>query len=160
MIKCFEYVRHLNPLLFSPASHTLMRRACRNDVVPPTVFLQSVQSLALDPDVRQSVAASLKSTCAGSGALYVYPFCCGFSQLNIHTSCRFALLISDDELVTMVQPKTPEHRITAPDILLLIDFIKATPSLKSHEQNWLPLCLPNFNDKGFLQVCSRWSWLV
>lgn len=65
---------------------------------------------------------------------------------------RFGLLICDDRLVTMVQPKAVEHRITAPDILLLIDFVKATPALKSSEQNWLPLCLPNFNDKGFLQV--------
>ena len=41
------------------------------------------------------------------------------------------------------------------DVLLLSHFIGNASSLKSHDQNWVPVCMPNFNSSAFLQVLSK-----
>lgn len=41
---------------------------------------------------------------------------------------------------------------TFADILLLAHFIESSPSLLTHDQNWIPICLPAFNAGGYLQV--------
>ncbi len=38
------------------------------------------------------------------------------------------------------------------DMLLLAHFIGNSPSLLTHDQNWVPICLPTFNSRGYLQA--------
>ena len=38
------------------------------------------------------------------------------------------------------------------DAVLLTHFVANTTSLQSSDQHWIPICLPDFNDKGFLQA--------
>lgn len=40
----------------------------------------------------------------------------------------------------------------APDVLLLTHFVANSKSLRANDHNWVPLCMPDFNSKGFLQV--------
>ena len=40
------------------------------------------------------------------------------------------------------------------DVVLLAHFVGNTNSLRHHDQNWVPICLPKFNSQAFLQVCD------
>jgi hypothetical protein len=40
------------------------------------------------------------------------------------------------------------------DIQLLTHFIANSRSLRSNDHNWVPICMPDFNSKGYLQVCA------
>jgi hypothetical protein len=44
------------------------------------------------------------------------------------------------------------------DILLLAHFVHNSPSLRSHDQNWVPLCLPSLNAGGYVQVLATLSF--
>lgn len=45
-----------------------------------------------------------------------------------------------------------EFVLEDPDILLLTHFVSNSTSLKTHDQNWVPLCLPTFNSSAYLQA--------
>lgn len=61
----------------------------------------------------------------------------------------YGILLCGTRLVTLVQPKDPKLQLHASDLLLVINFISTQPSLRRVE-SWTPVCLPRFNDRGFL----------
>ena len=65
------------------------------------------------------------------------------------TNLIYAVLLADSCLVTLISPK--RHPMTNSDLLLLINFVNSTQQLRSQE-TWTPLCLPGFNDQGFLNA--------
>lgn len=58
----------------------------------------------------------------------------------------FAILIADNQLVTMVRMK--KYSLQASDIHLIFNLVSASESFKAAE-SWTPICLPNFD--------SRWA---
>jgi hypothetical protein len=48
--------------------------------------------------------------------------------------------------------------IVISDILLLTHFVANSKSLRSNDHNWVPLCMPDFNSTGFLQVQPTCMW--
>ena len=64
----------------------------------------------------------------------------------------YAMLISKFSLVNMVRFK--EHVLKPQDIDLLLNFVNSSAGFREDE-NWTPICLPRFNDRGFLHsyVC-------
>jgi hypothetical protein len=59
----------------------------------------------------------------------------------------FAMLIHRNELVQIVRRRSVA--LDPQDLLLLMNFVAASPSMKL-DQTWAPVCLPQFNDKGFV----------
>lgn len=43
------------------------------------------------------------------------------------------------------------------DLLLLAHFIANSSSLKTQDQHWVPVCMPGFNEHGYLQVFCFFS---
>ena len=67
--------------------------------------------------------------------------------------CRLGLLLYYESLVAYSIHDDRTLILNIMDILLLTHFISNSTSLKSTEHNWVPLCLPHFNSKAYLQVC-------
>eukprot|EP01104_Vermistella_antarctica_P004337 TRINITY_DN14808_c0_g1_i1.p1 TRINITY_DN14808_c0_g1~~TRINITY_DN14808_c0_g1_i1.p1 ORF type:complete len:551 (+),score=107.68 TRINITY_DN14808_c0_g1_i1:170-1822(+) len=61
----------------------------------------------------------------------------------------FSLLLAKHQLVTMVRPK--KHALQPADLHIILNFVYASQSLRS-TSSWTPLCLPMFNDQGFLHA--------
>ena len=60
-----------------------------------------------------------------------------------------AVLFSGMRIVTVVGPRKDGKSLEAVDLLLLANFVHHLPSLRAAE-SWTPICLPCFNDQGFL----------
>ena len=76
----------------------------------------------------------------------------------------FGLLLSSKQLVSMMRPK--KHSLSNSDLNILIGMINYTldsapglPALSNNNEKsedlWFPLCLPQFNQNGFLYVFVR-----
>ena len=61
----------------------------------------------------------------------------------------YAILLCGRRLAALVQPREPHLQLRGSDLLLLANFVAATPSFRQAEASWTPLCLPGFNDTGF-----------
>jgi len=60
----------------------------------------------------------------------------------------YAIVMGRQKLVTLLRPK--KYVLTPPDLNLISNFVNST-AFKGSE-SWTPLCLPNFNDQGFLHA--------
>ncbi len=66
----------------------------------------------------------------------------------------FALLLVGASILTVVQPSYRPHQLRVSDLHLIINFIEKQPGLDSGEQ-WIPMCLPRFNSRGFLYAYTN-----
>ena len=66
----------------------------------------------------------------------------------------FAVLLVGDSILTVVQPSYRPHQLRISDLHLIINFIEKQPGLDSGEQ-WIPMCLPRFNSRGFLYAYTN-----
>ena len=65
----------------------------------------------------------------------------------------FAILLVDEQLLSIVQPSYLPHQLRPSDLRILIKFITSQPGLVTSEL-WSPVCLPRFNSTGFLYAYS------
>lgn len=56
----------------------------------------------------------------------------------------FAILIADNQLVTMVRMK--KYSLQASDLHLIFNLVSSSESFKAAE-SWTPICLPNFDSR-------------
>jgi hypothetical protein len=102
---------------------------------PGPFLVSSVESCFPIPNgVRQKASKALQSIA-------------GKAENNI----AFSLLIVGDKLLTLVQPSYRPHQLRISDLHLIINFTNKQPGLTSSEL-WIPMCLPRFNEKGFLHA--------
>jgi len=103
------------------------------------LLTSSVPTLPLDPSLRHDLGQSLLTICSSTPNL---------------RPVLYALLLSGPRLITLIQPLLPlHHRLHPSDLLLLLNFLTTQPSFRSSgasSESWTPLCLPRFNDTGFL----------
>eukprot|EP00455_Lapot_gusevi_P035921 TRINITY_DN3983_c0_g1_i2.p1 TRINITY_DN3983_c0_g1~~TRINITY_DN3983_c0_g1_i2.p1 ORF type:complete len:239 (-),score=31.20 TRINITY_DN3983_c0_g1_i2:49-765(-) len=59
----------------------------------------------------------------------------------------YAVLMAGTRLVNLVRPK--DGAIYPSDLLVLINFVNSSSTFRDSE-TWTPICLPKFNDQGFL----------
>ncbi|KAH7472273.1 Vacuolar fusion protein MON1-like protein A [Phytophthora ramorum] len=59
------------------------------------------------------------------------------------------LLLAKEQVVAIAQPAKKQFSMLVDDLLLLVNFVYHTPSLAKSE-TWTPICLTNFNARGFL----------
>jgi len=62
----------------------------------------------------------------------------------------YALLVARGQLVHLVRPK--KHILYPPDLHLLINFITESSGFRNSEAALTPICLPKFNNQGFLHL--------
>lgn len=99
----------------------------RNMNCNPGFFLGSTQSLRLAPSMRGQISQALHAEAL--------------------PDLLYALVVARDQVVSLVRPK--RHLAHADDLLLIMNVVNAYKSFRVDEQ-WVPMCLPRFNDKGFL----------
>jgi len=62
----------------------------------------------------------------------------------------YALMIAKGQLVHLVRPK--KHILYPPDLHLLINFVNSSQSFRDSDATLTPICLPVFNNSGFLHL--------
>ncbi|XP_064399979.1 protein SAND-like isoform X2 [Halichondria panicea] len=95
----------------------------------PSFILNGIRCLSMPLSLRQSITSTI-------------------SQARTK-DILFAVLVADDQLVTYLRPK--EYNLVPIDIHLILNLVNASMSFRSTE-SWTPICLPKFNDTGFLHT--------
>jgi hypothetical protein len=115
----------------------LMNAACHADLTPISISFEAAKGFVMDKDLRDEISLQLKNCVINSGAAW-------------------GVLMYEDSLVAYCTNQSINIYLHVSDILLLSHFVGNSNSLKSHDQNWVPLCLPSFNEKAFLQayICN------
>ncbi|KAE9103879.1 hypothetical protein PF010_g13582 [Phytophthora fragariae] len=94
-----------------------------------------VPFVRLKPERRREVARALKFEAPRENATMTTMIC--------------GLLLAKEKVVAVAQPNKKQFSMLVDDLLLLINFVYHTPSLEKSE-TWTPICLSNFNSRGFL----------
>lgn len=97
----------------------------------PSYFLSAVRCLALPSSVRDVISES------------IIRFCSKVPDMV------FGILIAENQLVTLVRMK--KYYIHPGDLHLVFNLINSSESFK-HSESWTPLCLPKFDNSGFLHA--------
>ena len=95
-----------------------------------SILTGAVSCLPLQPNLRADIGRALITACSPVNMLY-------------------AILLCGSRLITLVQPRDSHLHIHGSDLSLFINFITTQPSFRTVEC-WTPVCLPRFNDSGFL----------
>lgn len=114
-----------------------MHLSCSEDVTPPCVAFNAVNGFVCAEDLRRIVTKSLQNRMESSGAV-------------------LGMILHKDRLVTYSTNSQFDLELTTADILLIANFVGASNSLRSNDQNWAPICLPNYNPDAYLQayICN------
>ncbi|CAH0521114.1 unnamed protein product [Peronospora belbahrii] len=104
--------------------------------VAPTLRFKDygVSFVRLKPETRREVTRALEVEAATEDSTST--MICG-------------LLLAKEQVVATVQPNKKQFSMLVDDLVLLINFVYHTPSLAQSE-TWTPICLSNFNARGFL----------
>eukprot|EP00163_Fabomonas_tropica_P028184 TRINITY_DN5692_c0_g1_i5.p1 TRINITY_DN5692_c0_g1~~TRINITY_DN5692_c0_g1_i5.p1 ORF type:complete len:372 (+),score=31.99 TRINITY_DN5692_c0_g1_i5:826-1941(+) len=95
--------------------------------INPSFMLGSVQCLRIPANVRSEIGQVMH----------------GASSKNL----LYCILVAKHQLVNLVRHK--KHHLHPDDLLLILNLVNTSASLRTSE-TWTPICLPAFNDKGFL----------
>lgn len=97
----------------------------------PSTLLSSLECLKLRKSHRQVINNSL---------------------LKVRTpSLLYGLVVADARLVSVIRPK--KHSLHPGDLHLIFNMLFEAGSIKAGGgENWIPLCLPGFNNRGYLYM--------
>jgi hypothetical protein len=73
---------------------------------------------------------------------------CGADN-NSNNNILFGLLCCGERLISLVQPSHAALHMRPTDLILLLHVL-ASPALGASTERWFPVCLPRFNNTGFL----------
>jgi len=123
--------------LLGPDTTRLMHFACKSDLVPTCIAFEATKGFTMESALRDDLLGGLRECVESSGA-------------------ALGLLMHDDALLAYSANASTSLALNVADVLLLTHFVGNSSSLRSHDQNWVPLCLPQFNAGAFLQayVCN------
>ena len=115
----------------------LLRASCVKDITPYSIAFNAVQGFALEASTREKIQTYLKESILESGAAL---------GMVIHSDALLAYSINEETSLNL----------EVSDVLQICHFVGNSNSLRTHDQNWVPLCLPKFNAKAMLQayVCN------
>ena len=98
----------------------------------------AVQGFALEMEEREKVSTLVGSCVNSSGA-------------------ALGMLLYEDALIAYeVNEETPLS-LVVDDVHLLAHFVGNSKSLRTHDQNWVPICLPHFNEGLAPGLCLQYS---
>ena len=119
--------------LLGADSMKLMKTTNRSDIVAKTIAFDSLEALPMHSILRYKILSHLK-------------YC---MEISNAASC---LLMCGQKLITHLADPSLGLLFGASDFILLSTLVSSSSSLKSHEQNWVPICLPSFNENAYLQA--------
>jgi hypothetical protein len=111
----------------------LMHAACKEEITPYCIAFDAVQGFALDVEDREKISSLLGTCVTSSGA-------------------ALGMLLHEDCLISYTVNEETPLSLDVDDVLLLTHFVGNSKSLRTHDQNWVPICLPHFNDGALLQA--------
>eukprot|EP01042_Synura_sphagnicola_P009990 gene9990-12828_t len=123
----------LTNLLGSDADRILLNAGCNVNLTPPPIAFNALEQILVEKSVRDDIHTSLKDCVEKCGA-------------------ASGLLIQDGMLISNQQGSSSGLNLSVADALLITNFVNASQSLKTNEQSWIPVCLPEFNANGYLQA--------
>jgi len=128
----FNSSKDLRDLLGSDTTQ-LMSSACQSDLTPTCIAFESVKGFAMEKEQRETIHALMRDCVESSGA-------------------ALGVLLFEDSIISYNMNVATQLALEVSDVLLLTHFVGNSNSLRSHDQNWVPICLPSFNDAAFLQA--------
>ena len=101
----------------------------------------AVKGIRLDPTVRAQVGHVLASARV-------------ITAKQLGASLVFGFLFCGDRVVQVIAPQANGDRsLRSTDVLLLANFVASQrSSLAAAESSWLPICLPRFENRGYLHA--------
>lgn len=127
-----NFSKDLRDLLGSETNR-LLHASCRHDITSPTIAYSALHSMLMPYELRMDISNSLKQVVHQSGAV-------------------LGLILHEESLISYsLNGANPAFVLDIPDLLLLTHFVGNSTSLKSHDHNWVPICLPTFNSGAYLQ---------
>ena len=115
----------------------IMHAACSTDLTPTCIAFESTRGYVMDSSLRTEIVSILRNCVETSGA-------------------ALGVILNSDALVAYATNSGTELNLQVSDVLLLTHFVGNSSSLRSHDQHWVPMCLPQFNAGAFLQayICN------
>ncbi|KAK4054502.1 Vacuolar fusion protein mon1 [Microbotryomycetes sp. JL201] len=102
-----------------------------------SIFTNSLEVYRIDTRTRDDVAKALAIAKS--------------KTLSTSLSVLYVMVISSSRLVTLLRP--PSHSIHPADLHLLLSTIASSKTFTTPDgESWIPVCLPRFNNKGFLHA--------
>jgi vacuolar fusion protein MON1 len=98
-----------------------------------SIFTNSIHCLPLNEGVRRSVGKILLETRT--------------------SSVLYGMIIAKHQMVNLIRPR--KHPLFPSDLHLILNFINSGASFRTNE-TWTPVCLPRFNEKGFMHCYIRY----
>ena len=119
--------------LLGSDSKRLMDAACQYEITPTGIAFEAVEIYSINKALRDEIIMYLKNCVNNSGA-------------------ALGILIHEDTLLIYLMNDNHDFVLNVSDVLLLTHFVGNSNSLRSHDQNWVPICLPTFNSTAYLQA--------
>lgn len=119
--------------LLGSDSTKLMKTTNRDDMVAKTISFESLQALPMHSIVRYKIFTQLKYYMEKSNA----------------AAC---VLLCGEKLIMHLPNPSSGLLLDSSDFILLSTLVCTSSSLRAHEQNWVPICLPSFNADAYLQA--------
>jgi hypothetical protein len=98
-----------------------------------SVALTGLETCTMDKSLRETVVQALTAAVMNSGSIA-------------------GLLLCGHRLVGYYLDITTGVTISTNDLLLLSHFVAESKALRYHDENWVPICLPDFNSDAFMQA--------
>ncbi|GBC12771.1 vacuolar fusion protein MON1 homolog A-like [Rhizophagus irregularis DAOM 181602=DAOM 197198] len=95
----------------------------------PGFMLGSIQCVRMNKELRDKIGSIL--------------------QIVKSKDLLYAMLIANNKLITLLRPK--RHSLHSADLHLIFNMVNGSSTFRSAE-SWTPICLPKFNNKGFLHA--------
>jgi hypothetical protein len=134
------------------------RTHSHTQLTPISIAFECLQGFPMERGLREDIQEVLQLCVDRSGAvlgMLLYGEC-----LVAYSLGQELPLVLNVSGMTRVRPDRHEMTVGCmifamfdrTDVLLLTHFVANSTSLRHHEQNWVPVCLPAFNDRAFLQA--------
>lgn len=127
-----NFSKDLRDLLGSETSR-LLKASCKQDITSPCIAYSAVRGMVMDRELRADIMRYVQHCVATSGA-------------------ASGLLLHEDSIVAYCMNEEAGLVLNVSDLLLLTHFVSNSTSLRTNEHNWVPVCLPTFNSKAYLQA--------
>ncbi|KAJ2906075.1 vacuolar fusion protein mon1 [Zalerion maritima] len=98
----------------------------------PSVLLSALECLKLRKSHRASITSAFLKSHAGGNLLY-------------------GMIVAGGRLVSVIRPR--QHSLHPSDLQLVFNMLFESGGIRSGEgENWIPICLPAFNNRGYLYM--------
>ncbi|VDK74075.1 unnamed protein product, partial [Cylicostephanus goldi] len=125
--------------------------AWRTDI---SLLQTAIRIIPMPPSDRDFLSSTMAS-CLTASKLDVGHLC--RAKTSKHKGVLFGLMIAHRHVAAFVRLK--RYALHPRDTHILLNLISGNSSLRiSEAQTWTPICLPNFNDKGFVYAFISFPW--